>query len=141
MLGVVFRYTGSCVCVCVCMCDGACVCCTSNDTLTDPLNGKDSFLLYLHSLSAQPQRKSIVTIRPRTRSTLIPTKRSLHHLWTKLVPVPISFVGGPWRATADLVCGRVVTMLCRSPLPIYTLPLPTLAQHSCSPVADQEILF
>jgi len=26
----------------------------------------------------------------------------------------ISFVGGPWRATADLVLGRVVTMLYRS---------------------------
>ena len=28
-----------------------------------------------------------------------------------LVRDPISFVGGPWRATADLVHGRVVTML------------------------------
>jgi len=27
---------------------------------------------------------------------------------------PISFVGGPWRATADLVRGRVVTILYRS---------------------------
>jgi len=27
---------------------------------------------------------------------------------------PISFVGGPWRATADLVLGRVATILYRS---------------------------
>jgi len=25
--------------------------------------------------------------------------------------VPISFVGGPWRATGDSVCGRVISML------------------------------
>jgi len=35
-----------------------------------------------------------------------------------LVRKPISFVGGPWRATADLVRGRVVTMPYR--LCIYT---------------------
>ena len=32
-----------------------------------------------------------------------------------LVRDPISFVGGPWRATADLVLEHVVTMLYRSP--------------------------
>jgi len=32
-----------------------------------------------------------------------------------LVRDPISFVGGPWRATAHLVLGRVVSMLYRFP--------------------------
>jgi len=30
-----------------------------------------------------------------------------------LVRDPISFVGGPWRAMADLVLGRVINMLHR----------------------------
>jgi len=64
-----------------------------------------------------------------------------------LVRDPISFVGGPWRATADLVHERVVTMLhrlyiCRersrrlscipglsAPVCAFSLSFPSLCAH------------
>jgi len=62
---------------------------------------------------------SLLVGRNRWKEPLGPKKIILnHHVWlNNLVHHgdPISFVGGPWRATADLVHGRAVTMLYRSP--------------------------
>ena len=51
------------------------------------------------------------------KRTVRTKKRSLNYVYIYNYPVrdPISFVGGPWRATANLVRGRVFTMLYHSP--------------------------